>query len=141
MTTGRTAVLAASFVAVSVVFVAGVANYRELGPVQVSIDTAGIAVDSGAARIIISGDELLSARLEDELPSLRGGFGWHSSATLRGRYRLDGHPGHVNVSRQRPPFLLLRTRDSFVLINWPDSAATRRLHDAIVQRWPAAAGP
>jgi hypothetical protein len=139
MTTNRAAVLAAALVSVAVMFVVYVAGSREPTPAQVSIDDAGITIDSGASRILIRGDDLTIVRLEDRLPPVSGGFGWHSSVALNGRYRLDGQQGRVNVLRQRPPFLLLRTRDSFVLINWPDPADTRRLHDDIAQRWPAAA--
>jgi len=138
MTTQRTAIAAATLVSTAVITVAVLASRTELTPPTIALDDAGITVSSGATTVHVRPEQIVSVSLEEQLPPVSKRFGWGSAATLRGRYRLDGQPGYVNVARQHAPFVMLRMADEFVLVNLPDPVETRTLYKEIVRRWPAA---
>jgi hypothetical protein len=143
MKTERTAIAAATLVATAVITVVILAGRTELRPPTIAMDEAGITVSSGATTVRMRPEQIVSVSLEEQLPPVSRRFGWGSAGTLRGRYRLDGQAGYVNVSRQHAPFVMLRTKDEFVLVNLPDPHQTRTLFEEIVRRWPAvrAQGP
>jgi len=134
----RTAIAAASLVSTAVFLVTVIANLTELRSPTVVVSDNGIIVSSGGTTVTLPREQIVSASLEEQLPPVTKRFGWGSAATLRGRYRLDGQPGYVNVARQHAPFVMLRMADEFVLVNLPDPVETRTLYKEIVRRWPAA---
>jgi hypothetical protein len=137
MTTQRAAIAAATLVATAVITVVVLASRTELTPPTITLDGAGITVSSGATTVRVRPEQIVSVSLEERLPPVSKRFGWGSSATLRGRYRLDGQPGYVNVARRHAPFVMVGMAHEFVLVNLPDPAKTRRLFEDIVRRWPS----
>lgn len=53
--------------------------------------------------------------------------------TLRGRFRLEGlGDGKVFVQADRPPFVLVRLQQGFVLVGFESTTSTRTLYDTLV---------
>ena len=105
-----------------------------------TVTAAAIAVESGPARIVVSPDEITSLSLEETLPRLRKRLGWSSYSALRGRFSTERSAGWVHVSRLDPPYILLQTADSFLILNDSDPAKTRSMYDSMVERWRSRRG-
>lgn len=133
----RTAVAAAALVSAAVFLVVVIASVTEFRSPTVVVSDVGIIVSSGATTVSLPHELIVSASLEEALPPVTKRFGWGSAATLRGQYRLGESLGYVDVTRRRGPFVMLRTRSEFVLLNLAEPSATRALFDDIVRRWPA----
>ena len=110
-------------------------NLLELSPARVTVGDSGIVVVSGATRMVLAPRDITSLALEDTLPPLKKRVGWGSYTALRGRFSTDRAAGWVHVSRRKPPFIMLETADSFLILNDTDAAGTRAMYDAIDQRW------
>jgi hypothetical protein len=112
-------------------------NFYQLPPARVSVTSAGITVESGQARFAVSPADITSLSLEETLPPLRKRVGWGSYTSLRGRFSTERTAGWVHVARRNPPYILLQTRESFLILNDPDPARTKATYAALVGRWNA----
>jgi hypothetical protein len=110
-------------------------SFYELSPPHVAVDGNGIVVVSGSTRMAVTPREITSVALVETLPPVQKRFGWNSYTSLRGRFNTDRASGWVHVSRQRPPFIVLETADSFLILNDTDPEKTRATYAAISQRW------
>lgn len=133
----RTLALALTGVVILVFGLVVALHLVELTPPRVMVTTAGMIVESGPARIAVVPEAITSLTLEETLPPLRKRVGWGSYTSLRGRFSTDEAAGWVHVARRRPPFIVLRTAQSFLILNDSDPARTKATYEAIVQRWPA----
>jgi hypothetical protein len=128
-------------VAAAVVVVGGLIallNLRQLPPPRITFTDSGIAVASGPATFVVSPDEITGLALEDTLPVLHKRTGWGTYTSLRGRFRTDRAAGWVHVARHRPPYIVLQTADSFLILNDSDPQKTRAIYDSMSERWRSA---
>ena len=72
--------------------------------------------------------DIQSVTLVDELPRvLRRTNGFSSHRVLRGNFRLEQWgTGKLFIDRNAPPYLVLRSRDTFVAVNFADPSADAR---------------
>ena len=60
--------------------------------------------------------------------------------TLRGHFRLDTlGDGQLFIEYGRPPYLLVRRGNDYVIVNFGDPTRTQALHQALLQKCPGAA--
>lgn len=74
--------------------------------------------------------DLTAVSLEQQLPSVeRRTNGFAASGLLRGWFDVCGlGSGRLFVDAAQPPFILLRTKTGFVILNFSDAARTRALY-------------
>ena len=74
--------------------------------------------------------DIESVTLVDNLPRiLRRTNGFSSGGLLRGNFLLEEWGrGKLFINRNSPPYLVVRTRDAFVVVNFEDAAQTRELY-------------
>jgi hypothetical protein len=134
----RTLGLALTGVLLAVVGLVAALNFYQLPPARVTVTDTSLTVVSGPARMVVVPSQVTSLSLEDALPPLRKRVGWGTYTSLRGRFSTDEAAGWVHVARRRPPFIVLRTADSFLILNDSDPAKTKATFDSMLERWHAA---
>ena len=74
--------------------------------------------------------DIESVTLVDNLPRiLRRTNGFSSGGLLRGNFLLEEWGrGKLFINRNSPPYLVVRTRDTFVVVNFEAAARTRELY-------------
>jgi hypothetical protein len=133
----RTLGLALTSVLIAAAGLVAALNLYQLAPPRVTVTAAGITVESGPARFAVAPEEITSLKLEETLPPLRKRVGWGTHRSLRGRFTTERAAGWVHVARQQPPYILLQTAESFLILNDPDPIKTKATYDALVERWRA----
>ncbi len=131
----RTVRVAVAAVLLAIAGLLAALNLLELSPALVTVGDRGIVVVSGPTRMVLAPRDITSLALEDTLPPLKKRVGWGSYTALRGRFSTDRAAGWVHVSRRKPPFIVLETADSFLILNDTDAARTRAMYETIDQRW------
>lgn len=108
-----------------------VGNNQELAPPRVAVGVEGVVVAGDSKTIRIRPEELEAVDLAAQLPQLQPVFGWRSRAALRGSFSADGHAGYIDVSRRHPPYVVIRSSNQIVIVNYSDESRTRELYDLI----------
>jgi len=110
--------------------VAVVAVYTTVQPPDAIVGFDSFYVGSGFYRNTIPYPSMQSVTLEDALPRI--GVKTNGSAVagvLRGNFRVDGWgTSRLFINRDRPPFVVIRTPDTHVVVNFRDPGQTRRLY-------------
>jgi len=121
---------AAVVVGVLALALAGSSFYFGLQPPTAIVGFDSFYVSNGLYRNTIPYASMRSATLETALPRIglkMNGFG--AGDTLRGSFNVDGWGnGRLYVNRNSPPFVVIRTGDSFVVVNFKDPGRTRALY-------------
>lgn len=104
-------------------------------PVGLAVEGGALVIDTAFYGDRLPLSQVTSVTLEERLPPIRMRTnGFALGASLRGHFRLDAWgDGRLFVEANRPPFIALRTADSFVIVNATDAAETRRLHEILTQ--------
>lgn len=71
--------------------------------------------------------DITSVSLEDTLPLPRRSAGL-SGTTMRGSYRIDGLGLGRVYARRQSGYVVIRTRESFVVVNFVDRSKTQELY-------------
>ena len=110
-------------------FVVGILVFRGSRPVEVRVTDRHLEV-TGEYGVTLALDTIVEASLEPTMPRRRRRLTGYRSGELRnGRYRVETlGEGMFYTRTNRPPHLLVRTPETFVLVNFDDAARTRALH-------------
>ena len=110
--------------------------YAYSQPPSVGISSFRFSVGAGLHGADVALADIESVALVDELPRiLRRTNGFSSGGLLRGNFTLDRWGrGKLFINRDSPPYLVVRTRDSFVVVNFEDAAGTRELYGQLTAR-------
>ena len=116
----------------------GVLVHRQAQPVAVRVSPDGIAIDTPLYATTLEASEIAAISLEPGLPRIEARTnGFSGGGALRGHFRLTGlGDGRLYVQLGHPPYLLVRTRQSFVFVNLPEPERTRALYDEAARQWP-----
>lgn len=117
---------------------AGGVVYGESRAPTASVDGAGLHVASFVYSAHLRPEEITSVELVDALPrvELRTN-GTALGASLRGNFRLQGWgEGKLFLEADHPPFLVVKTRDTFVAVGWAEPERTRQLQAELRARLP-----
>ena len=107
--------------------------YAGMQPPTVTVSSTMFSVHGGlySADVPIAGIQEIS--LQDTIPrvTLRTN-GLAAGGVLRGHFRLDvlGN-GTLFIDRGAPPYVVVKTPDSFVIVNFRDSSRTRAVYDEL----------
>lgn len=117
---------------------------RQAQPVGVKVSADGIEIDTPLYGTTLPAAEITAISLEPGLPRIEARTnGFSGAGALRGHFRVAGlGDGRLYVETGHPPYLLVRTRQSFVFVSFPEAERTRALYEEAARLWPErAAGP
>jgi len=122
------------------VLVGGVGGtfWSQLRPVKVAVTHGGFSVDTLFYGASFAAAEITAVSLEARLPRvLWRSNGFAGAGTLRGHFQVEGlGEGRLYVDAGFAPYVLVRLRQSFVVINFREPEKTRALYDAMAREWP-----
>jgi hypothetical protein len=77
--------------------------------------------------------DIESVTLVDNVPRImRRTNGFSSGGLLRGNFLLEEWGrGKLFINRNSPPYLVVRARDTFVVVNFEEAARTRELYQRL----------
>jgi len=98
-------------------------------PPRVTVDDRGVKVESFMYGERLRWTEVERVELDDRLPRIRlRTNGYAFGSTLRGHFRLaEWGDGKLFIDHSVPPYVVLFTDSSYVVINFANAAETRRL--------------
>jgi hypothetical protein len=131
----RVRVITAVIVAVTVALILGqVYLYSQPPAVEVSSETFSAGL--GMYGIEIPRASITSVELVDGLPRIQSRTnGFAAGGLLRGNFRLEAWgAGKLFINRSSPPFVVVRTANTFVVVNFADPARTRELYERLMTR-------
>lgn len=128
----RVRLITALIVAAVVIFVVGQMYVHSKAP---SVELTGRTFSVGVALygVTMPLSDIERVELVDALPAIqRRTNGFAAGGLLRGHFRLaEWGSGRLFINSSVPPYLVVRTRDTFVVVNFADSARTRQLYDQL----------
>jgi hypothetical protein len=107
--------------------------YVHSRPPSVELTDGTFAVGSGFYGTEIRLSDIQTVQLADTLPRIQiRTNGYAAAGLLRGNFRLEQWgTGKLFINRNAPPYLVVRTRDTFVVVNFTDPSQTRDLYDKL----------
>jgi hypothetical protein len=107
--------------------------YAGFKPPAVTLSADAITVSNGPYSSTVPYASIRTATMEVALPRIAqrtNGFG--GGSTLRGNFILDDWGrGRLFINRDVPPFVVIRTADTFLVVNFKDPDRTRELYSAL----------
>jgi len=119
-------------------FVGGI-FYSQLQPPRVTVSPEGLKVDCLFYGDRYAMSDVTGISLEPGLPRvLARTNGFAGAGTLRGRFRVEGlGEGKLFVEEGFSPYVLVRLRRGFVIVNFKQPAKTQALFEELKSHWPA----
>ena len=113
--------------------------WSQIQPPTVTVGAAGFEVDTLFYGRSFAAADITSVTLEDALPRvLWRSNGFAGAGTLRGRFRVEGlGDGYLYVEEGMAPFLVVRLRQGFVILNFREPERTRALFEEMTRAWHA----
>jgi len=120
-------------ISATTVLLVGTMFMFHLRPPEVALSARELTVRSALYSERIPLDEITGFSLEPELPRiLLRTNGFAAGRTLRGHFRVEGlGQGQLFIENGAPPYLVLKTRTSFLALNFKDPERTRSLHSEL----------
>ncbi|HSD67043.1 MAG TPA: hypothetical protein VLF95_10095 [Vicinamibacteria bacterium] len=126
------------FVVALGVALVGAIFWAQIRPPKVSVAADGFEVDTLFYGASFAATDVTSVSLEARLPRVllkTNGFG--GAGTLRGRFRLeDLGEGRLYVEQGYAPFVLVRLREGYVVVNFREPEKTQALYQQMARAWP-----
>lgn len=129
---GGLLVLALGAVAVGALF------WSQIRPPRVAVRPGGFEVETLFYGASFAAADVTSVSLETRLPRVHWKTnGFDGAGTLRGRFRLEGlGDGRLYVEQGFAPYVLVRLREGFVIVNFREPERTRALYGEMARAWP-----
>jgi hypothetical protein len=134
----KTTVFVVAAVVLVMALVIGVTFHLEMIPPRVTVSPRGFQVES-----VFYGQEYLwsdvtDIHLEPRLPRILARTnGFAAAGLLRGHFRVQGlGAGKLFVDFRTPPFVLVRLREGFVIVNLETAEKTRALYEELIRARP-----
>jgi hypothetical protein len=101
--------------------------YLGMQPPVIQVTAESFTVSGAMYSNTIPLGRIKSASLDDQIPRVRGKTnGFDAGNTLRGSFRVDSWgSARLYVDLNHPPFIVLRSDDRFVAVNFANPQATR----------------
>jgi hypothetical protein len=83
-------------------------------------------------------DDIVAVSLEPRLPRILARTnGFAGAGTLRGWFLVEGGgKGRLYVEEGMAPYVVVRLREGFVVVNFREPERTRALYDKLARQWP-----
>lgn len=120
------------------VVLVGALFYFQIRPPRVAVTSAGLQIETPFYGASIPAADVVGVSLETRLPRVltkTNGFG--GAGTLRGWWRLEGWgEGRLYVDEGFAPYVLVRLRQGYVVVNFREPERTRALYEEMARAWP-----
>jgi hypothetical protein len=131
-----------SILALGVVLL-GALFYFQMRPPTVAVARTGLEIGTPFYGASIPAADIVGVSLETRLPRVitkTHGFG--GAGTLRGWFRLEElGEGRLYTEQGFAPYVLVRLRQGYVIVNFREPERTRALYDDMARAWPDRVGP
>jgi hypothetical protein len=116
----------------------GYAFWAQVQPPGVTVTAEGFAVDTPFYGRSFAAADVAALSLEQTLPRvLARTNGFAGAGALRGHFRVEGlGPGRLYVDAGFPPYVLVRLREGYVILNFREPERTRALYEEMARAWP-----
>ncbi len=123
-------------IALVILIAVGTLLWAEARPPTASVDASGLHVASAVYSVDVPLEDITDVRLLNEMPRILARTnGTGLGQTLRGHFRVDGlGEGRLFLELGHPPYLLVRTNETFVVVGYEDAASTLRLRGELLAR-------
>jgi hypothetical protein len=127
--------------AVGVVLV-GALFYFQMRPPRVTVASTGLQIETPFYGASVPAADIVAVSLEVRLPRvLRKTNGFGGAGTLRGWFRLEElGEGRLYVDEGFAPYVLVRLRQGYVVVNLREPERTQALYDEMARAWPDRVG-
>ena len=107
-------------------------------PVKVAVAPAGFEVETPFYGASFAATDITAVSLETNLPRvLARTNGFAGAGSLRGHFRVAGlGDGRLYVEEGFAPYVLVRLRQGFVVVNFREPERTRALYEEMARAWP-----
>ncbi len=116
----------------------GALFWSQMRPPKVAVAREGFEVETLFYGASFAAADVTAVSLETRLPRVllkTNGFG--GAGTLRGHFRVEGlGDGRLYVEEGIAPYVLVRLREGFVIVNFREPERTRALYDEMARAWP-----
>jgi hypothetical protein len=128
--------------ALGVALVGGI-FWSQIRPVKVAVAPEGFEVKTLFYGATIPAADITAVSLETNLPHvLARTNGFAGAGTLRGHFRVKGlGDGRLYVEEGFAPYVLVRLRQGFVVVNFREPEKTSALYDEMTRAWPDRVAP
>jgi hypothetical protein len=131
----RTFVIVGAAIGVIALVLAAWVMYAGMQPPSVEVTAEGFSVRNGWYSDTVPLRQITAATLDEYIP--RVGLktnGFAAGGTLRGTFRVDSWGrARLYVSLNSPPFVVIRSRDGVVVVNFKDPDRTRDMYTRLTQ--------
>lgn len=126
----------AALVVVPIVVALGVMFYFDLRAPRVLVGIDEFTVKSGLYKTTLPMSEITEVTVVDSLPRInRRTNGFSFAGALRGHFRVDSlGAGTLYLNRGHPPYVILRTAKTFVIVGFRNDSLTNELISALAKR-------
>lgn len=133
--TSKAAIYVGLGIAAGGVALAGLAIYSGMQPPVVEVTSESFSVRNGFYSNTVPLRQIMGATLDDRIP--RVGLktnGFAAGGVLRGTFRMDSWgSARLYVNLNRPPFVVIRSPDGIVVVNFQDPEQTREMYTELRQ--------
>jgi hypothetical protein len=116
----------------------GALFWFQVQPPTVTVRPDGLEVESLFYGKVFPASDVTGISLLSTLPRVllkTNGFG--GGASLRGHFRVEGlGDGRLYVEKGFAPYVLVRLREGFVVVNFREPEKTKALYDELARAWP-----
>jgi hypothetical protein len=132
-----------ALVLVPLLAVLGALFWFQVQPPIVTVRPDGLEVESLFYGKVFPASDVTGISLEPTLPRvLARTNGFAGAGSLRGHFRVEGlGDGRLYVEEGFAPYVLVRLRQRFVVINYREPERTRALYDEMARAWPDRVAP
>jgi hypothetical protein len=112
--------------------------WSQLRPPGVRVSPEGIGVDTLFYGATFAAPDIEAISLEPALPRIQVRTnGFAGAGTLRGWFRVEGWgEGRLYVEQGMAPYVLVRLRKGYAVINFREPERTRALFEELARQWP-----
>jgi hypothetical protein len=117
--------------------------WSQLRPPRVSVSGQGFEVDTLFYGATFAASDIETISLESSLPRiLSRSNGFAGAGTLRGWFQVEGWgAGRLYLEQGMAPYVLVRLRPGFVVVNFREPERTRALYEEMASAWPDRVSP
>jgi len=125
----------AAIIVVPILVAIGVMFYFDMRAPRVFVGVEEFTVKSGLYKTTLPMNEITSVTIVDTLPRIsRRTNGFAFAGALRGHFRVDSlGAGTLFLNRDHPPYVILRTARTFVIIGFRNDSLTNELITALMK--------
>ena len=125
------------------VVLVGALFYSQIRPPRVAVSSTGLEIETLFYGTSVAAADVVGISLEPRLPRvLRKTNGFDGAGTLRGHFRLEAlGEGRLYVEQGFAPYVLVRLRQGYVIVNFREPGRTRALYDEMARAWPDRVAP